>query len=95
METKCARCKYLLKSGSCKYVRCKSEIFVAETKKIIDFTMSNNIPASIYVHMASKSILVIILEKKKVTFNTGTLFEDYNIQDIRKIKHNLKNWLDA
>lgn len=96
MENKkeCLGCRYLLKKGSCRYVKCKTELFYDEVKNIIEFVKENNIPASVYVHFQSQSVGVIILEKDVVTFNTGTLFADYNIQEIIKIKHQLKDWMD-
>ena len=90
----CILCKYLLKSGACRYVKCKTELFCDEVKKIIDFVKENNIPASIYIHFQSQSVGVTIFEKDVVAFNTGTLFADYNLQNIIKIKNRLKEWLD-
>lgn len=93
--TKCCNCEYVGPKGGCTLRKCKIGLFVSAVKDLALFCYKNAIKANITANFNLYCIDVYVIENEKMVFNTHTLFADYNIKEILKIKEKLAAWTKA
>jgi hypothetical protein len=93
----CLECRYNGGMGGCTLKKCKRELFTSAAREILTFCASNEVPACVDVNFRLYCIGVYVCggSGEDMRFNTTTLFADYNIEEILKIKEELAAWTKA
>lgn len=93
----CLVCRYNGGMGGCTLKKCKRELFTSAAIELLTFCSRKGVPACVDVHFGLYCINVYVCggSGEGMRFSTTTLFADYHIEEILKIKEELEAWTKA